>query len=75
MYELESENLTHLGGLMGTEYTFPNWRKFFSTPELAKAAAEKDYGKPLKWLKTKKGWRTEDLRYVMYHIRKVEVEK
>lgn len=77
MYELESENLTSLGGPMGTEETWVNWRKFYHTIGAAKAAAEKDYKgdqKPLKWIKVGSGFRTEDLRYVMYHIGKIKVE-
>lgn len=68
--ELESENLTNLGH-MGSETT-TNWRRFFKTVGKAKEAAEKDYGKPIKW---SRGSRicSGDLGYVMYHITKVKV--
>jgi len=76
MYELNSENLTALGGPMGSsEHTWSNFRKYYSTMELAKEAAEKDYGKKLQWIKTKTGFRTKDLGYVMYHIKELKVEK
>ncbi len=45
MFELRSENLTQLGGRMGTERTFDNWRKFFNTIDEAKTYAEKDFGR------------------------------
>lgn len=83
MFELTSENLTGLGGRMGTDRTSINWRKFFSTVPLAKAAAEKDYGKLIVW-DPKKGPTANlkpidldcsgDLGHVMYHIREVKVE-
>jgi len=75
MFELRSENLTGLGGRMGSEHTWTNFRKFYSTAELAIEAAEKDYGNKIKWYKNKNGFRSPDLRYVMYHIKEVKVEK
>lgn len=75
MYQLVSENLSNLGGRMGTEYTTVNFRKFFKTFEGAQKAAEKDYKKKIKWKKVKTGvWRSPDLAYVMYHIKLVETE-
>jgi hypothetical protein len=77
MYELVSENLSGLGGPMGTEETWDNWRKFYDTIDAAKIAAEKDYKggkKPLKWIKEGSDFRTEDLSYVMYHIHKIKIE-
>lgn len=83
MYELESENLTGLGGPMGTERTWTNWRKFFSTVEAAKEFAEKDYKRPINWSASKgptcNGIPIDlacsgDLGFVMYHIRCVKVE-
>jgi hypothetical protein len=81
-FELRSENLTNLGGPMGSEYTYDNWDKSFSTIEKAKAYAEKDYkkecnGEPekaIKWSGGKKNCHTQDLRFVMYHIRCVTVK-
>ena len=82
IYELRSENLTHLGGPMGTEYTYDNWRKHFDNLKKAKDYAQKDYdknrpdeNKKLEWQKTKTGIRTDDLYFVMYHIDRVKVEK
>jgi hypothetical protein len=65
---LVSENLSHLGGPMGTEYTTTNYSKPFKSIEKAKKFAEKEYGNELKWLATDKGLRSEDLGYVMYYI-------
>ena len=82
IYELVSENLTELGGLMGTERTHRNWIKHFSGDSAvrkAKRAANEDYStyrpdaKALKWFKTKEGFRTDDLSFVMYHINKLEI--
>ena len=82
MYELTSQNLTHLGGPMGSEYTYDNWRKFFTTIELAKKYAQKDYNKDgpapefIKWKKENKDCITsQDLGYVQYYIRTVKCEK
>ena len=74
MYCLISENLTGLGGAMGTEKTWNNFERFYKTLKKAKAEAVKDYKKPLRWIKTKTGLRTEDLSYVMYHIDKIVPE-
>lgn len=75
-YRLVSENLTHLGGPMGTEYTTTNWTKYFSSFDKAKTYARKDYkgDKDWNWLKEKIGVRSPDLGYVMYHISPVKVE-
>lgn len=72
-YELIYEDLTGLGGSMGTERTFTKWRKFFSSMQKAKKYAEKDYGKPLEWFETDDGVRSNDLSYVMYYITRVKV--
>lgn len=81
-FEVRSENLTNLGGPMGSEYVFDNWSKSVSTLEKAKALVEKDYkkecnGEPeklIKWERRGKTTRTQDLRFVMYYIREVTVE-
>lgn len=41
VYQLTSENLTGLGGPMGTEHTWANWRVFFRDIKSAKEYAEK----------------------------------
>jgi len=74
MYELINENLSGLGGPMGTESTTECSMGHYNELENAKKAAEKDYGKKIKWEKTKKGFRSPDLVYVMYHIRKVVIK-
>jgi len=80
--ELESENLSGLGGPMGSEHTSTNWTKLFTTVKAAKAAAEADYGKPIKWSRanspTCNGRPIDltcsgDLFHVMYHIKRVKV--
>lgn len=78
IYSLTSENLTGLGGPMGTERTFTNWIKYCTTIEQAQKIAEKSYDKsrsPIKWIKEKNGCRSVDLGYVMYHIEKIKIEK
>lgn len=85
IFELVSENLTGLGGMMGTERTWTNWRKFFQTIKEAKEYAGEDFNKgpksaaskdvkELKWHRSGAGYRTEDLGHVMYHVRPVVVE-
>ena len=78
IYTLISENLTGLGGPMGTERTWENWRKNFIDPDVAKMVAQKDYesqskSAPIKWKKTKKGWTSGDLSFVMYSIEKLVI--
>lgn len=74
MYELTSENLSGLGSSMGSERTHTNWRKFFASVDAAKAFAETDYGKPIKWQERGETATSGDLLYVMYTIRPVQVE-
>ena len=74
MFELVSENLTGLGGRMGTERTWTNFRKHFNSAANAKRHAERDYGKPIKWTKTNRGWRSPDLLHVMYHVKPLKTE-
>ena len=76
---LQSENLTQLGGPMGTERTSINWTKYFKTMRKAQIFAEKDYNNsrgPIEWIPNKLGGcRSQDLGYVMYHIKEVKIEK
>jgi len=75
VYKLRSENLTNLGGRMGTEYTFDNWSKLFNNIADAKKHAEKDYGKPIEWKENSNGnVSSGDLSYVMYIIEPTKVE-
>jgi len=84
VFQLESENLSHLGGSMGTEYTTTNWTKPFGSLADAKAYAEKDYvrqtgkknaaDRPLVWVREHSRYvRTEDMGFVMYHVRRTTV--
>jgi hypothetical protein len=86
IYRLISENLTNLGGPMGKEYTYNNWVRYFSSIEKAKSFAESDYDKntkhrptaeKIKWFKEseKDSIRSQDLSFVMYHIKPVKVEE
>lgn len=90
VYCLTSENLTNLGGRMGTEYTFPNFKRYFYKKSKAKEAAQEDYnhqmaprfkgnmGSPetLRWLKDEipGDCRSKDLGFVMYHITQINIE-
>jgi len=73
VWEVESENLTHLGGPMGTEYTTTNWRKLCKTLAAAKRVAEEDFRKPIAWIRAGKGCRSDDFGHVMYRIQPQEV--
>lgn len=79
MYSLMSENLSGLGGPMGSEHTTTNWVKYFFTKGNAKVYAERDYKEnggteDIKWVRTNNGIRTQDLGFVMYHIDEIVVE-
>lgn len=75
IYQLKSENLSGLGGPMGTEHTTINWVKPFDSLESAKAYAENDYSgnEIVSWKKSGKGWSSQDLSYVMYYIEEVKL--
>jgi hypothetical protein len=81
IFKLISENLTNLGGPMGTEHTFANWVKYFDSVDNAKEYAMKDYTNggilrwTFEWVMDLNGWRSPDLGFVMYHINEVKVEK
>ncbi len=73
MFELESKDLREVG--MQMPHIRSNCRRYFSSLEKAKEAAEKDYGKGIEWkmsgdLSVSSG----DLRYVMYCIKAIKVE-
>jgi hypothetical protein len=89
MYALVNEDLSHLGGPMGTEYTTMGAPRYFHTLVEAKAAAQKHYHdwmecstKVLTWVHehnydekpTEGRLRTADLGWVMYHIEPVKAE-
>ena len=73
LYELLVEDMTTLGA-MGTSPTTKE-RKMFLDPNDARAYAEADYGKDIKWTATSRGnWTSGDLSYVMYYIHVRDVE-
>lgn len=79
MWMAKSENLSHLGGPMGTEYTTTNWRKYFKAFKNAKAYCKADYkkktGKSFKWrIANQHTACSGDLSFVMYTILKVKFE-
>jgi len=82
IYRLVYEDLTHLGGPMGTEYTTYSHMGTYSAPKTARAEAAKNYArksgkvvKALKWYKeSPTHFRTDDLLFVMYHIYEDTVE-
>jgi hypothetical protein len=78
IYKLESENLTGLGGPMGTEHTWINWTRYFDSMQKAKQAAEKDYASyknnKFSWHRAKNYVHSDDLLFVMYKISKFTVE-
>ena len=72
LYELTIEDMTTLGH-MGSSPTVKE-RKMFLDPNDARAYAEADYEKDIKWTALRKGsWTSGDLRYVMYSIHAREV--
>ena len=71
IYQLTSENLTGLGGPMGSEHTSTNWQRFFRSIASAKRIAAKDYKKEggeekIEWVRDGKEIRSQDLNWVMY---------
>lgn len=87
IYELESRNLTGLGGSMDSEHTWRNWNRYFTSIDEAKNFAERDYKSKagdFKDIVIEWGLETEfidktiiltsqDLRWVMYYIRKIVI--
>ena len=74
MFHLVHEDLTGLGGPMGTETTTEYSIGYFGKLSSAKHVAEMDYGQPIDWVQTDRGYRSPDLGYVMYHINVIELE-
>lgn len=76
IYSLTSTNMSGVGGPMGSEHTDTNYIRYFSTKEYAKAYAEEEYGKKIRWWNDRSGGCTSgDLSYVMYDIAKVQITK
>lgn len=87
-WKLVSENVTQVGGPMGRggDRTWTNWVKYYSTAEIAKEEAQKDYDEKtakrvgpiqdqIHWTSTPTGFKSPDLLFVMYHIIPVYVER
>lgn len=74
VYEALKEDLSHLGGPMGTEYTTTESMGIFGSLDRALNTCEKDFGKPIKWRKTHKGQSSPDLGYCMYHVKERKVK-
>jgi hypothetical protein len=78
VYKLVNEDLTHLGGAMGTEYTRTRWARLFESVEGAKKAAEMHYATmesdAIKWQWAGSYWHSGDLRHTMYTITREKVE-
>ena len=74
IYKLVSENLTSLGGPMGTENVTDNFVRFFDSIDKAKSAAVKDFGDDIKWKRKGKNVSSGDLLHVMYDISPIKVE-
>lgn len=65
MFELTSENLFD---------SVCDFRKYFRKSTNAKEHAEKECGKKIKWTRTRNGWCSPDLGYVMYRIKHIDTE-
>lgn len=76
MWCLVSENLSGLGGPMGSGHTSINFRKYFKTLKNAQIFAQEDYGRSIINWKTKGNesnyFTSGDLGFVMYSIIKVK---
>lgn len=82
IYQLTSllEDLSRIGGRMGTEYTTINYTKPFSSLDKAQEYADNEYfahrGQKIEWTKINKNiWSSGDLLYVMYEIRKIKIDE
>ncbi len=80
IYILESNDLSTVGGPMGSERITTNFVKYFYSIDNAKKYAEEDYfnyyagDESIKWKKTPHGITSGDLRSVEYNIEKTKIE-
>ena len=74
-WTLEAEDLSHLGGPMGTEYTTTMFVRNFGTLEEAKTYAIRHYKGPIKWLRERSAWTSGDLLWVEYTITPLRFEE
>ena len=75
LYLLEKQDISSVGGPMGTEKVRVIWTKYFNDWMLTKEAAERDHGDAITWSKTGNSWSSGDLRSHMYYIRCIQVEQ
>ena len=79
IFEAKSEDLSGLGGRMGTERTTVNWRRYFTSRYKAMLACDDDYaktspGKLIKWGRRHGVDVSGDLGHVMYTVTSIGVE-
>jgi len=83
IYMAVSENLTGLGGPMGSERTIINWQKHFHIISTAKRYCEQNYKEKtkgekyiekLQWYNDGDGFQTQDLGFVRYIIKVIKVK-
>lgn len=76
VYELTKEDWSGVGGPMGTQDTYVDWRRLFATRKAARKYAQEDNHWPINWNKSGDGeWFSGDLRTHAYYIRKVKVNE
>jgi cytochrome oxidase Cu insertion factor (SCO1/SenC/PrrC family) len=78
LYQLIYEDLTHLGGPMGSEYTTKSNFGFFTSVRKAQSKAENYHSQhsaeKIAWRKDGDFWRSQDLGYAMFYVIEVRVE-
>lgn len=82
VYETIAEDLTHLGGPMGSEYTTRNSLGLFNSLNKAKNRANYHYNNEtghirteiLKWREYYDHSATQDLGFIQYHVYEREVK-
>lgn len=78
VYIATYEDLTHLGGTMGTEYTVTKFLGVYSSPDTAKTGCNSHYNKKMvgkiNWIRDGNGLRSPDLGFIIYYIKKYEVK-
>ncbi len=73
MYVLNIEDLSHLGGSMGTEYTTSTYQ-YYKKQDNAVKAAEKLYENKIDWKKKGSTLCSGDLSWVMFTIEEIKTE-
>jgi hypothetical protein len=81
IWKLKGEDLTGLGGSMGTDKTEIIFEEYFESLTDAQNFAEKHYNKgkkekdKIKWVREEKGFTSGDLRWIMYDIAPLKVHR